>query len=69
MKRTITLRVDVADADEYAQAVDAIVFQNSRFIADAQWTRGEEIRPILMDMGHETWWGSGKVGSWLPGRE
>jgi hypothetical protein len=68
MKRTITLRVDVADADEYADAVEAIVYRNATYISDAQWTRGEEIRSILQGRGHDLEWGTGKVGNWLPGR-
>lgn len=51
MKRTITLRVDVADADDYADAVETIVYRNATYISDAQWTRGEEIRSILQGRG------------------
>jgi hypothetical protein len=64
MKRTITLRVEVDDADDYADAVAAIV-QHPRVIQSA-WTRGDEIKQILETKhGMTVDWAQGAGAEWI----
>lgn len=64
MKRTITLRVEVADADEYADAVAAIAQHPS--VIQSAWTRGEEIKSILETMhGLTGEWAHGAASTWI----
>ena len=64
MKRTITLRVEVADADAYAAAVASIVQHPS--VLQSAWTRGEEIKEILeAQHGMNVSWGQGAGAKWI----
>ena len=64
MKRTITLRVEVADADAYADAVAAIVQHPS--VIQSTWTRGEEIKSILeAKHGMTGKWAHGAAAQWI----
>ena len=64
MKRTITLRVKVADADAYADAVASIVEHPA--IVQSAWTRGEEIKDILESQhGMSVSWGQGAGAEWI----
>jgi hypothetical protein len=64
MKRTITLRVEVDDADAYADAVAAIVRHPA--VIRSAWTRGEEIIQIL-ETKHamKVSWAQGAGAEWI----
>lgn len=64
MKRTITLRVDVPDADAYAEAVARIVTDPA--VVQSAWTRGEEIKSILEARhGMSVDWAQGAGAEWV----
>lgn len=64
MKRTITLRIEVPDADEYAAFVADVV--NHPAVVYAAWTRGEEIKDLLgQDHGMTVEWGEGTGAEWV----
>lgn len=64
MKRTITLRVEVADADAYAHAVASIVQHPA--VVQSAWTRGEEVKQILETQhGMNVSWGQGAGAKWI----
>lgn len=60
MKRTITIQVDVADADAYADLVASVAANPN--VSKISWTRGEEIKAILEERhGMGVTWGDGSV--------
>ena len=64
MKRTITLRIEVDDADSYADVVAAIVRHPA--VIHSAWTRGEEIKPILeTKYGMTVNWAQGAGAEWI----
>lgn len=64
MKRTITLRVEIDDADGYADAVASIVRHPA--IIQSAWTRGEEIKSILETKhGMTVHWAQGAGSKWI----
>jgi hypothetical protein len=64
MKRTITLRVEVDDANAYADAVAAIV--NHPAVTQSAWTRGGEIKQILETKhGMTVHWAQGAGSKWV----
>lgn len=64
MKRTITLRVEVADADDYAAVVADIV--NHPAIIQAAWTGGERIKTVLESThGMNPGWAKGAGSKWV----
>jgi hypothetical protein len=64
MKRTITLRIEVDDADSYADAVAAIVRHPA--VIQSAWTRGEEIKSILeTKYGMTVDWAEGASAVWI----
>lgn len=64
MKRTITLRVEVADADDYAAVVTDIVKHPA--IIQSAWTGGEQIKAILESThGMNPVWAKGAGSKWV----
>ena len=64
MKRTITVRVEVDNADAYADAVAAIARHPG--VIQSAWTRGEEVKEILeMKHGMNVTWGQGAGAEWI----
>lgn len=64
MKRTITLRVEVMNADEYADVVAAVVRHPA--VVQSAWTRGEEVKRILETKhGMNVTWGQGASAKWI----
>lgn len=64
MKRTITVRVEVDNADAYADAVAAMVRHPA--VIQSAWTRGEEIKESPETKhGMNVTWGQGAGVEWI----
>lgn len=60
MKRTIKVRVEVADATEYAKVVAEIVKHPS--VLESTWTNSQEIKGLLeTHHGMSTSWAHGSI--------
>lgn len=64
MKRTFTVRVEVDDADAYADAVAEIVRHPA--VIQSAWTRGQEIKRLLETKhGMNPSWAQGAGAEWI----
>lgn len=59
MRRTVTIKVNVEDAEAYADAIEKL--WDVPGVETITWTRGHEIKAILESRGRDISYGKGSV--------